>query len=57
MAIKPLLTGFNFCDAVRKPVWQRETLDKQQKPSSHGYYTGLAKPRNQTKVVDLDCWF
>ena len=54
MAIKPLLTGFNFCDAVRKPVWQRETLDKQQKPSSHGYYTGLAKPRNQTKVVDLD---
>lgn len=41
MAIKPLLTGYSFCDAARKFVWQKENPQKKQKARSHRDYTGL----------------
>lgn len=41
MVIKPLLTGFSFCDAARKFVWQKENPQKKQKARSHRDDTGL----------------
>lgn len=55
--MNPFSTGVSFCDAARKPVWQKENPQKKQKARSQETEPDCQKHRNQAKAIDIDCCF